>query len=94
MKKIMYFIAVLAMEPFCPVYADCDLTRFRWDCELPIKPKRSTSIHSLVYCGNAYGYITQQQYEILSRYHRRSVNMVLKINGEYIDSPCIPHERF
>jgi hypothetical protein len=93
MKKIV-LTALLVIFPFCSVYANCDLTRFRWDCDIPIKPSSSKGTRALVYCGNSYGYITQQQYEILSRYHRRSVNMVLKINGEYIDSPCVPDRRF
>ena len=93
MKKF-YLVALLILAPFCTVNANCDLTRFRWDCDIPIKATKSKGANALVYCGNSYGYITQRQYEILSRYHRRSVNMVLKINDEYIDSPCVPDRRY
>lgn len=93
MKKIIIRL-ILILLPFNSLYANCDLTRFRWGCDIPLQVRSSASAHSLVYCGNSYGYITQAEYEILSNYHRRSVNMVLKINDEYIDSPCVPDERF
>ncbi|MBA2711653.1 MAG: hypothetical protein H0U57_13830 [Tatlockia sp.] len=93
MKKIILALTLVFFSVSL-AFANCDLTRFRWECDLPIKPKPSRAAHALVYCGNSYGYLTQQQYNILSRYHRRSVNMVLKINDEYIDSPCVPDKRF
>lgn len=87
MRSFLFIISfVMTLEG---LYANCDPTRFADHCEMPFITQHNPQL-ARVYCGDRLGHITRQQYEILRRYQRANVNMILTLNGEYIDSPCIP----
>ena len=92
MKKCIYIFALLFAH-FASAAENCDLSEFRWQCDLGVRTKPTPAARSLIYCGNIHLYMSTQQYEILRRYQRAEVNMVLKINGEFITAPCVPYSR-
>ena len=85
--KLSIFIITLLFTSLAN--AECDLTRFRWGCAMPIQPLPAPWAYSLIYCGNAYGYVTPAEYNMLQHYQRANVDFVLKINGEFIEGPCV-----
>lgn len=87
-------LMVLLMGLYAPsAMALCSFCTRCTDCIMPIQPAPSWPAHSLVYCGNNYGYLTHAQYDRLSHYRRLDKHFILMINGEYVDSPCIPADR-
>lgn len=94
MKKSGLVVALVTL-PITTALAigNCDLTDFRWECDTPFKTRPTPHASSLVYCGNIIGYVTEEEYNQLMRYQRADVNMILTVNGEYVDSPCIPNRR-
>lgn len=92
MKRILILLlALTSTSSFA--FTNCDLTSYRWTCELPTHLKPTKSAHSLVYCGRTHSFITKAQYDQLARYHRANVNMSIAVNDEYADGQCLPAGR-
>lgn len=94
MKKMNLFLLCFLLIPLQNAFAhNCDLKRFRWDCVLTLHPYKTAYAQSLVYCDSSFGYLTRADYAILERYQRVSVNVQLKVNGEFVAGPCIGAHR-
>ena len=76
-----------------PALANCDLTRFRWGCDLLADITAKPYVSSLVYCLNTPLFVSQEQYDLLLRYQRANVNMNVLLNGEFVEGPCLPGRR-
>lgn len=74
-------------------WSGCNITHFCWDWEIQLHTRPTHHAHSLVYCGNIPVYVSQLDYDQMARFQRDDVNMVMTIDGEYIDSPCLPARR-
>lgn len=92
--KAKGIILSLMLISFGNTYALCDITEFRWECDIPPNEKPTPAVHSLVICGDTPLYVTKSQYELIASYQRANINMVLTVNGEYITSPCIAAGRY
>jgi hypothetical protein len=71
-------------------WANCDLTQFRWDCDIPLQIKPTYNTSSRVNCG-PYGYISRDDYNTLLHYQRANVYFSLSIDDEYMAGPCLPN---
>ena len=92
MKRLILIFIALSFSTNVAL-ATCDLTRYRWDCDLPARVKPASTAPALVYCGNTPVYISKAHYDELTRYQRANVNMSLTVNDEFLEGPCIPAER-
>jgi len=92
MNKLLPLACVSFFLTTSLAFAACDVTNFRWECDMPVQhaPKKNTT--SLVSCGTTNLYVTKQQYLTLMRYQRANISMVLKVNGEFLDAPCVARE--
>ena len=88
MKKTC--ILILTFAPLIGLANNCNISRFHWDCDIPLYAKPNHHAHSLVYCGNIPVYVTKRDYLNLVSYQRANINMTMTVNDEYFDSPCIP----
>lgn len=66
----------------------CDISEFKWDCDLRAKTRPTSNYKSLVYCRDTLVAISEESRSTLNRFNHASINMVLKVNGEFIDAPC------
>ncbi len=92
---IKYLVGVflwmaLLVNAYAEMVPNCTLTEFRWLCQIPIRPKPSHRTPSVIDCGGTTVFVTPAQYLKIMRYQRANVNMTLRVNEEYITSPCIP----
>ncbi len=95
MTKYLFGVLLL-IAPFVTTVAqsvpNCSLTEFRWLCRIPVHARATPQAPSVIDCDGTNVFVTRAQYEEIMRYQRANVNMTLKINGEYIRSPCVPAE--
>lgn len=92
MKRLVFLVIGLNVISTAAL-AECNLTCFRWDCDLTLHIRPTSYAHSTVRCGNSYGYVTTAEYDRLARYQRAYANMSLSAKDEYIDGPCVPEKR-
>lgn len=90
MKKYRLGVLLLAAPISISLATNCDLTKFRWSCEMPVQPKPLRSALSAIDCDGTNVYVTKSEYEEISRYQRAGVFLSMKVNGEWISSPCVP----
>lgn len=83
MKSIGYLLLIIPLS----LWANCDLSTYRWQCN--ITPKLSPARNLVtVFCNGTPVFITRHQRNILNRYAQSNVIMNLKVNGEYFTGPC------
>jgi len=92
--KALALTVTLLLIPVTHALANCDISTFRWECDIPAMAKPTEPARSLVVCGNTALYVSKAQHDLIANYQRADINMIFTINGEYIDSPCVPSGRY
>lgn len=69
--------------------AGCDLTKFRWGCNIYPKIKNNRSHDALIYCGSTRLYVSREQFNLIRHYQSAGVHMSIKVNDVYYDGPCV-----
>lgn len=88
-----YLFGVLLL--LAPVFGladshNCDLSAFRWQCEIEVQEQPAKHRLSILDCNGSNVYVTAKEYEQVMRYQRASVHFALKVNGEWLTGPCTP----
>lgn len=90
-RLIAFMLLLSFSEIVCAT--PCNISGFRQECEVPVQPKPTKRHQSYIFCSTGYGYVTTTSFDQLTRYHRRDVNMVLKVDGELVSVQCTPARR-
>jgi hypothetical protein len=88
--KCFTLITALLILTTHPAFATCNLSQFRWECEMQLNNKPTRATPSMVQCGLAHGYVSHAEYDALVRFQRANVDMNLTVDDDYMDGPCIP----
>lgn len=91
-NRMMVFILICLLVDVLHA-TTCDVSGFKQECDIPVQPRPIKHFHAYAFCTGSYGYLTPAQFDQLARYHRRDVNIVLKVDGELVDVRCLAGRR-
>ncbi len=85
-KAILLLIGIFT---YSISFASCDLTKFRWGCDIYPKIKSKHRGDALIYCGSTRLYVSREQFNLIRHYQSAGVHMSIKVNDIYYDGPCV-----
>jgi len=86
-KKYLIY-GLVGVLPAFVAFADCDIERYHGDCTTPVQHEPAFGARALAYCGTTNVYLSAEDYLKLMHYRRAGINLILKVNGEFVDGPC------